>query len=176
MPENQNILAYQKDQNGVFYVVFTGTHVACMCTTHQNMKLMMQVTDSNNIHITSFYIWKEQILNYTKELSEWFCITVAIPKAQIYHSFNRQTSRAITAAVTLLSTPFTRHWVTKNLRSTAQIYWYLKWLCYLHISPVSVMFIGACLGTVQGRRNHVFYLKFMQPLGPISNFFWPLTE
>jgi hypothetical protein len=79
---------------------------------------------SSNIHnITFFYVQEEQILNCKKEHAELFDITVAIPGTQTYHCFKPLNSRAITTAVTFLSTSFTTHQITKI---STQTYWYLK--------------------------------------------------
>jgi hypothetical protein len=71
----------------------------------------------SNIHnITFFYVQEEQILNYKKELAEWFVIAVAIAGTGTY-CFKPLNSKAIKTAVTFLSTSFTTH-QTNKLNST----------------------------------------------------------
>jgi hypothetical protein len=50
-----------------------------------------------------------------KELADLFDITVALPGTRAY-CFKPLNSRAITTAVTFLSTYFTTHQITKNLK------------------------------------------------------------
>jgi hypothetical protein len=114
-------------------------------------------------YITSHYVQEEQILNCKKELAQWSNILTAMPGTQTY-SFKPMNSRAITTAVTSLPTSFTIHQITKNLKSNNT--WHLNTL------PVSYD-SHWCLGTVQERQDHTSNVKFTQPRGPHSKFFWP---
>jgi hypothetical protein len=131
---------------------------------------------NSNVHnITFFYVQEKQILIY-KELADRFAMAVAIPGTRAYHCFRALNSRSVTTAGASLLTSFTTYQITTNTRvkqhrhtafsNDYAIFIYCLWLWWSLV-------VGYCS---KKRQDHMFYVKFMQPHRPNSNFFQMLLE
>lgn len=123
---------------------------------------------------TSSYVQGKWILNYQKEFTDWFDITVVIPGPWPYHCFNPLNSRKITTAFTFLSTSLTTCQITENLKSNIMGILVSQndfdtFTCFLHVA-------GSLVVIHEEWQDLMFYLKFMQPCRPYFNFFWPQRE